>query len=407
MPDQNATEVVQAADAVATIAPNTDGATPPKAAVTADQQDTKQTSAYERAMAALNEAGDIRQREEGSGDVIGKMLGERPSTMDRLAEADRDPLAQEPEEQAEAEAQAEVEADAAELAPLDQPADTATPPVETKKEERVRINSLRKNEDGSFVYDERERAIMNLSDEAGISLAAAELRLFGERKPITETPAAEAPEAVKPPTAAEIDAQIAELRVRRQEAREGFDDKGADEINDQINDLTRTRQDALLRDVQSQQAQRETQSTVQQQVGESMGRAIDSYPDAAKAGSPLETALRAETERLTKAGSPLLQDADWPETLAAKVATRLGIAAQVAAKSTVAPVVKSAAPKPAAPTAPSPTKRATPLPSPGSVSGPSPQVNRVDSLRQRMNEAKARGDWNALQALGAEIGAPA
>lgn len=390
MPDTKAPAVVPAAEVAAVPAQPSDGATPPIAESPAPQ-DSKQTK-YEQAVAALNAAGDIRQPEEGSGDVIGKMMGEQPSVMDRLAEASRDPLAQD---------ETPVE-ESTETVPVDPAAEVAlvdetTPAVELT-DERVRTNINRKKTDGSFVHSERTRAALTLSHDEQIDYEEAYTRLFGERKePASEKPAEAAP-AKSEPTAAEIDAQIKDLQAQRKKARASIDDDREVELTDKIEGLIAERQDALSRDWQRQQTQKETQSTVEQQIDASVGRAEALYPDAAKTGTALHGAITAEIARLQKAGSALLSDPEWPETVAAKVASRLGIAPKVAAP-------KAAAAKPAA--AAVPVRKATPVPSPGSVSGPAPQVSRVDSLRQRMIDAKAKGDWNALQALGAEIGAPA
>lgn len=371
MPEPTTTGTVKAADAVAT-SPTPDGATPPKAAATADSMSNDQALEIlrgagrtpPREVDPLSDEGDGRDPLTDEGVSLEDVLGLGPETV-------ADP-AEEQTEQAEATETAEAGTDEA-------PAEEEQPPVKTEADGRKRVNIFRKNADGSFVHSDLTRRAMILADEHGIDLMDA-LNTLGAGGKLSEKPAEAAP-AKKEPTPAEIDAQIKDLRVQRKEARDSINDPLADELNDQINDLLIERQNALQRDAQVQQTQRETQGTLAQKVDASAQRAVVPYPDAGKEGTALFDAVEAESERLRAVNSPLLLDEDWPETVVAKIATRLGIApvAKVAPKAAPsAPVAGKIAPKVA------PKRPATPVPSPGSISAPVAKVDPRKELEQQI-----------------------
>jgi hypothetical protein len=72
-------------------------------------------------------------------------------------------------------------------------------------------------------------------------------------------------------------------------------------------------------------AEKVSREMYEKAVRESQLRAAARYPDARKSGSPLDLALKAETDRLWKEQSPLLRCSEWPEYVAAKLAADLGI----------------------------------------------------------------------------------
>lgn len=389
MPDITTPAVAPAAEVAPAIAPNPDGATPPVAVVAAEAKTGKMTA--KEALDGLNRLEFKKEPEWVLDEPERDILMEMEQSDDPLNGLYED--IQPPEGTADEQP--------AETAPVDPPAEAA--PVDEQHapeltDERVRTNINRKKSDGTFVHGERTRAALTLSHEQQIDYEEAYTRLFGDRQPATRENPAEAVPAKPEPTAAEIDAQLAGLKAKRKEARTAFNDEQAGDLTEQIEDLLTARQDALLRDVQRQQVQRETQSTVEQQVNASVGRAEGLYPDAAKPGTPLHGAIAAEVARLSKVPGAFA-DPEWPETVAVKIASRLGIAARLPA-----PTAKPVAPA-AKLTAPAARKPATsvPNPSPGSVTSPPAPVSKHAELRQRMQAAKASGNLVALQRLGDEI----
>lgn len=389
MPDTKAPATVQAADAVTTSAPTPDGATPPIAAESAPK---KMTAA--EALAGLNR---LEFKKESD------WVLDEPET-DILAEMERsdDPLSglydetEPPAEAApEAEATAPVEAEAE--APAEDPAQDE-PVVKTEADGRKRVNIFRKNADGSFVHSDITRRAMIMADEHGIDLIDA-LKTLGAGDQLVAKPAEAAP-AKQEPTAAEIDVQLAEVEKQIDEANESLDYAALPKLEKESRALTLKRQDALLSDMQRQRAQQETQQTVQQQQEASRVKAVAAYPDAAKEGTPLNLAAQARINRIFGEGSTLMTDPDMFEAAVVLEANRLGIPPVIPPKA--APVAKPAAPaKPAVPVVAA--KRATPMPAPGAVSAPPAPVSKHAELSARMKAAKAAGNLQELQKIGAEM----
>lgn len=389
MPNTETPATTETAEVAPVIAPKPDGATPPAAVPAADRKMTAK-----EALDGLNAMEFKSQPEwvldEPDPDVLGRMM----QADDPLAGLYDDAPLPETQEQPPVET-AQVDP-AAEVAPVDQ--EPAAPEL---TEERVRTNINARRPDGTFVNNERTRAAMTLAHEQRIDVLDAYTRLFGEPKPASEKPA-EAVPAKPEPTAAEIDAQIADVESQLEKAEDAFQpEEVIQKLNRQLRKLLPQRQDALLRDLRQQQAQQATQSTVEQQVNESVGRAEGAYPDASKPGTPLHGAIAAEVARLQQVPGAF-NDPEWPELVAVKIANRLGIAAKIAPPATPA---KAAAPaKPVVPG--TPRKPATPVPSPapGAVTSPaaSPVSPHAD-IRARMQAAKASGNLRELQKIGAEI----
>lgn len=383
MPDTTTTAEIQAAEVAAVPVQTPDGATPPKSAVaTADKRMTGDEArkvlqslkggtpddqiAQNDPLAEPSNGDDVLSNE---GDTIADVLGYVPD-----------------------ESVAQDEPPAAEVDPVVETAPVDDPPAVELTDERVRTNINAKRPDGTFVNSERTRAALTLSHERKIDYEDAWTALFGERQPATKTEPAQAETAKPEPTPAEIDTQIKDLRVKRKEARDSINDALADELNDQINDLVLNRQEAVQREAQRQQAQRETQQTVEQQVTASMGKAVAAYADAGTEGTALHTTITAEIARLQRVNPSAFNDGEWPEAVAAKVATRLGIAPKLPAQVAPAkPVVK--------PAAVAPKKSATPLIAPGSVSGATPAVSPVADWQARLAKAKASRDTSAVKEL--------
>lgn len=313
---------------------------------------------------------------------------------DPLMSGEDDPL--ETEEALPQEPAAEVVPDelpAAEELPTDEPTITAD------SDGRKRINILRKNQDGSFFFSARDRAIMNESAEAGISLADAEKRLFGERQ-AEAAPTAEADAAPKVKTSSDIKAEITTLRQQRKVAAGAYDRDKEMELTEQIEELTTDFAAASFRETQAEQtakAQEQTaQSAFAQAEGDSFEEVKTKFPDAWVVGSELNKAVWAEIRRMEEVQPNFKSDPDWPFTLAAKVATRKGILAKAAAAATAKPAAPRLLPAPA-------QRRATPVPSPGAVSGAIPATDPIAALSKKLADATASGDHTARRAISEEI----
>lgn len=380
MPTPAAPAVVAAADAVTTTAITPEGVTPPNAADAA-RMSTDQARDILRGAGKnsvrhepdpLTDEGDGRDPLTDEGVTLEEVLGIGPETDQT-----------EPEQQEQQESPAETEAEAtAEEAPAEQV------PVKTEADGRKRVNLMRKNSDGTYVYSEQTRAALLLADEEGIDYEEARQRLFGDRQPVAK--AAEAAPVKPEPTAAEIDAQLADLEKKIEEAEDALDYPALPKLNRELRALLPKRQDALLRDMRNQQAQQESRQTVAQQQETSRVKALAAYPDAGREGTPLQLAAQARINRIWQEQSPLMSEPDLFETVVAMEAVRLGVTPTIAPKGPAksAPVAK-AAPVVA-------TKRATPMPAPGSVSAP---VAKVDPRAELAAKIATTRDTAVLKEL--------
>lgn len=322
--------------------------------------------------------------------------------LDLDAEGNRIEVPSDTEEAPEPEPAAPAKEEAAAEVPV-----TPEVPVETPAEQaegRKRLNIMRRNEDGSPIYSDRERAILQLSGDEGISLAAAEKRLYGGLT-ADKTADAEKVDAVKEPTVAELTAQIAEAEGEYEKALESFVNADIIKANRKVQELREQRVEAKQRArEEAQAAQRQTETSAQtfeRQQTESMG-------EAEKVFSPLMEGPHRAT--LTKAineafanGDPVTKSSKWPMRIAAEVALSLGIAPKLAEAAPAKGATKPAeaatpATKPAPKVAPAaPLKRAVPLLSPGNVGGGSPSA--AQTISQRIQAAKASNDLPALKLL--------
>lgn len=337
-----------------------------------------------REVDVLSDEGDGRDPLLDEGTTLEEVLGYAP-------EEDAEPAKEEPAETTET-AEAGTETPAA--------CTTEEPPIKTEADGRKRVNIFRKNADGSFVHSDLTRRAMIMADEHGIDLIDA-LKTLGAGDRLSEK-AAEAAPAKKEPTAAEIDAQIADLEKQIEDAEDvTFNDDLARKLNRQLRQLLPQRQDALLRDMQAKQAERETQGTFETQVSASFERAKAVYPEAVNEGSNFNVAAQAYTDQLFATNSPLLKQADWPEVALAIVAAREGVAAVIpikaAPKVAAAPVAAKPAPRVA------PLKRATPVPPPGSVSSAPAKVDPRKELERQIDATRDPAELQKLMRKAVEL----
>lgn len=390
MPTPAAPATVQSADAVTAAASTPEGVTPPTAADSA-RMSTDQAREILRGAGKnsrthepdpLTDEGDGRDPLTDEGVTLEEVLGIGPEESQA-----------EPEEQEQEEATG-AEAEAAETEAV--PAAEAVP-VKTEADGRKRVNLMRKNADGTYVYSEQTRAALLLADEEGIDYEEARQRLFGDRQPVAK--AADAAPVPREPTAAEIDAQLADLEKKIEEAEEALDYPALPKLNRELRALLPNRQDALLRDMQRQQAQQETRQTVAQQQETSRVKALAAYPDAGKEGTPLQIAAQARINRIWQEQSPLMSDPDLFETVVAMEAVRLGVTPTLpAAKAAPAKAVPA---KPATPVVAS--KRATPMPAPGSVSAPAAKVDERAEISAKIDGTRDMSVLKGLMRQAAKI----
>lgn len=237
------------------------------------------------------------------------------------------------------------------------PVETATPPETTETvppEDPEEIKGIQrprlKDPD-----DQQIAAIYKHAKESEkpISWAEAERRVKGDPSAKTEETATTAPQVTNLTEKADtLRGEIATLETQLDEkaSEEGvLYDKALKDMQGQLADK-KTDLKLLERDIQTQQTEiKSYRVTVRK---ESTAAAIKSYPDVAKDDSVLGQAIKAEIAKMKADDSPALYDDDAPFAIAAKVASRLGIApvAPAKAEATTAPKPSStAAPKPAAP----------------------------------------------------------
>lgn len=327
-------------------------------------------------------------------------LDESPEGEDPLLTHDQDlanadPLHREGEAEPEAEEEtAEVEVPAEpEVVPVEEAAPEEEPEAETPHG-RKRINIFRKDGAGKFVYSDRERAAMQFADEQGIGVIDAYARLFGDvpgAKPAE--PAAKVDPPKPEPTVADIQAQLADLKAKRREATKNLELDKQSDLSEQIEDLMEAKAKAEMRAERGEQQKQTAQQKFDSEIQASGARAVAAFPDAAKEDSELSMALTRA--RMSKPPG-FFEDPEWPETLVAAVAYKMGIAP---AKAKIATPVKSEV-KPAGATPPvkvPPKQAARPAPAPGGVSAP--RANDTQDMQNRLAIARKSNDMEAAKAI--------
>lgn len=269
----------------------------------------------------------------------------------------------------------------------------AEEPTEKKPDGRKRLNIYRRNADGSYVYSEEERAELVLADAEGISLSEARRRLGRETAP---EPKAEKQEEQAPEESVEdLRAKIEVLKAEKKKAAATLELETALEKADEIHELQRKIESIERAREQSQVAK---QTELQTLVNASMEVAIAAYPDIAKEGTPLYEAGQREIARLQKVNPTAFNDPEWPETVAAKVALKLGIAKVAPSE----PEARKPAPAPK-PKPTQPARKARPLPGPGEGATSAAKPTRgPEQIRADIAAAKANNDFDAIARLTRE-----
>lgn len=257
-----------------------------------------------------------------------------------------------------------------------------------KEPQRVRIKQ----------FSEADQAIIKrMVEKPGLNIEQAKSELVAEGKlpkpAVQATQQQQTQAAPKDPDAEGITAQeakIAELEKGMRDAAKAFDAEKSAELAIEharaVRDLTKLEQRADTARAQQQQtaAQRHTET-----VSTSEHAAIDLFPDAAKPGTELHSAISV----LMAAAPPeAFRDPSYPLTFAARAAAQIGYKPPAAAKKAPPVVPKT----PARPVPPKPASGSAAPAGGGKTKGP--------TLEQQMNEAEAKGDTEALRALLREHG---
>jgi hypothetical protein len=265
---------------------------------------------------------------------------------------------------------------------------------------RKRLNIFRKNAAGEYVYDARERAAMQFADESVIGVIEAYTRLFGEMPKAQVTPGTKEQPPEKEPTAAEIQQQILTLRQQRKDAAVGLDTIKANELTEQIEDLIDQRNAATQLEAERGRAKQTEAERSQSEQLESMHRAGALFPDVTTDGTELHTAITLEIAKIERSNPMFFRDPEWPESLTAKLAARLGVMPVVSKPSeTIKPAPGKSATEPNTVVRPTPPKQAArPAPAPGGISAQAPKAN-VQDFQARLSAARTRNDLPAIKAL--------
>jgi len=216
-------------------------------------------------------------------------------------------------EQAEDDTEQQPDTDAAAQDDADPEEDDALP-------KRLRLNFEKLNG-----VPERDKAIIALMRKRNISYDAARNELFGETPaPTSQKEDASLKDASTPESndaLAALDKEINELVAQRENAADEYQHREYAKLTTQIEE----KRDAL-RELKFEQKlkQQQAQQTVAQQVQTSMERAVEAFPEIGEPGSVFRTAIESDIQRLESTNPAFFHDPDWPETLAAKHAMRLG-----------------------------------------------------------------------------------
>lgn len=293
--------------------------------------------------------------------------------------------------------------------------------VGEKQPGRQRINIFRKNDDGTYVYTPRERAIMQLADEQKISLAQAEKELYGTSSAAEAAGGGNGEKTSgngenKADPAAVIEAKIAELKTKREQAADSLNMKEFTRLTEEIDAAKdELRGIGLQRQREQEQAQSSAQTERQRAETVSMARAVELFEDAGKPDTELYRAIELDMRRYEQSNPHIFDDADWPETLAAKHAARLGIAPKVkkkeeAGKATTGSTTTNNAgatgkqqnqqkEPPAAAPVPKKVARALP-PSPGTGANGAPPAQAAQTAQQRadkIEQLRQKGDLEGVR----------
>lgn len=283
---------------------------------------------------------------------------------------------------------------------------------EQKQQGRKRLNIYRKNGDGTFVYDARERAVLQLADEEGIGLKEAEQRLFGDTKQEAEATVEEKEQQQQQQTQANAltaaQAEITRIEGEMDAASKALDMEKYHALNKELRTAER-KLGQLQSQVESVRGQE--MSAYATAELESKKQSIQLFPDTGKEGTALFDAIRKDVTRLEKTNPSFFKDPEWPLTLAAKHAAVLGIApvsAKTSSESTTQDkkTAQAAIQKKTATDAPKPKQAARlvpPGPAGGNHSVARGQETSAQEISQKIKAAQASGDIAELRRITREL----
>jgi hypothetical protein len=207
----------------------------------------------------------------------------------------------------------------------------------------------------------------------------------------TEQAQAEAPVSIEA-----ITAEIDSISEKMEKASEDFDMKAYHKLNRELlskqNELHQAQLDEVRGEAAAEAMRRDARAQVQTAERESETRAVGMFPDVAQEGSELYTAVQLDIQRLERTNPQFFDDPEWPETLAAKNAAKLGISPVTTQTQTVQKTGDEAQAEAATKKAPPATARRPAPPSAGrsvssSVSAKADASER-ESLAKRLRETE-------------------
>lgn len=173
--------------------------------------------------------------------------------------------------------------------------------------------------------DDEDKAVAALAKAKGISLVEAAQQYAAlstpKEQPQEQQISAEAPETVK-----SVTAKIKELEAQAKASATALNFDEAEDFRAQANDLRDKLIDLKLseRDAEKQAEARKAQEFYAK-FEASENKALQFYPDAGKADSPLAKEMAALDAQMQELGDPLYYSEDKPFILAKQAAVRLGI----------------------------------------------------------------------------------
>ena len=317
-----------------------------------------------------------------------KAASEIPPDLQAAAAAEETPAMTTEEAPAETPAEETPATDAAETPEGQEPEDDDAAEdgeeIAPSKAKKLRLRLPENDEVGRLAaaFMQRNR---DITMEEAMNRARAKL---GVKSPAEAKPDDTQPESAKsklPQTTESVDAEIQRLRAERKKANAELRFEDASDLSDSLEDLIQHRSD-LQRNSEREQARAE--QTYNQQWKTAEARAVEIYPDAARADTAFGKRMIEIEKSLEELGDPLFTDPEKPLRIAQMVAREMNIAP----KKKGAPVAPA---KAAAPVAAPAVKKGI-LPGGASRTTP-PPVNQPPAIQQEIQNIKSVTDLRQMR----------
>jgi hypothetical protein len=253
------------------------------------------------------------------------------------------------------------------------------PPVDGSKPPQFRLRPATDDDVGT-----KALWLLKRNPDMKLEAALAEAKaLLGKTDDAPAAPEQFPDEPIEaPPNVEQLEAERADLKARRKEARKNLDYDALAEIEDRLDDL----EEQVI--PQAREAEARKQQQEHGAFTESATKAAELYPDAANEASELYQRMEEIDQTLRETGDPLFNDPNKPLRIAQMAAKELAIA----------PKRKGQAQPPAAAPVqqPRPLARVSmtaPLAAPGARSSPPP----VSAFEQQINAVSSEEEYLALK----------